>query len=537
MTSMLDTLAWCAQLDRSAATPLYQQLCDSLRTAILAGRIEPGVRLPSTRDLADELNISRNTVVVAYDQLQAEGFLDALVGHGTVVSRQLSNRLRRPPAGDHAEAPLRLAARAAQVQRLAARGQAAAPAPIPHRAATLFRVGVPALDEFPMKTWGRIVSRRAHRLSADHLDYQGAAGHAPLRRAIAAYLGVSRGITCDADEVLIVAGAQGGMSLAAQVLLDPGETAWVEDPGYRNALGALVGAGVRAQPVPVDSEGIDVTMGRRLAPAARLACVTPSHQFPLGITMSLSRRLDLLAWARQAGAWIMEDDYDSEFHYAGHTVRALRGLDCGADQVIYVGSFSKIMFPGLRLGYLVVPGAHARAFQAALRFTQLQVPLLEQAATADFILEGHLARHIGRMRSIYAERQAALVSSLRRHFGGPAGLPAGGMHLVLPLGDGCNDVAIAALAARQGLGVQALSPHCAESGAITGADTGAGHPSRRGLLIGFANTPVERMERGVATLAAIVDQVGHGAPMPPAPGLRRDLPERAAATLGACLHA
>ncbi|MBP0633155.1 PLP-dependent aminotransferase family protein [Cupriavidus sp. AcVe19-1a] len=495
MTSMLDTTAWCSELDRTSTTPLYQQLCDSIRTSILAGRIEPGVRLPSTRDLADELKVSRNTVVVAYDQLQAEGFLSALVGHGTVVSRQLFNRIQSvPPAGQTATSA-RLSARAGQMLQLAPRAATPGGTATLPRVDTPFRVGVPALDEFPMRTWGRIVSRRSHRLSAETLDYKGAAGYPPLRRAIASYLGVSRGIVCDPDDVLIVAGAQGGISLAAQVLLDPGDVAWVEDPGYRNALGALLGAGARPQAVPVDHEGLDVATGLRLAPGARLACVTPSHQYPLGITMSLSRRLDLLAWARSAGAWIIEDDYDSEFHYAGHTLRALRGLDSGAAQVVYVGSFSKIMFPGLRLGYLVVPGGHAPAFRAALRFNQLQVPLLEQAATADFILEGHLARHIGRMRTIYAARQTALVAALRRHGVVAADfvVPGGGMHLVLPLARDSDDVVIAAQAAQLGLGVQALSQHA------------HGHGDRRGLLIGFANTRPEQMEPGVARLATLLD--------------------------------
>lgn len=492
MTSMLDTTAWCSELDRTSTTPLYQQLCDSIRTSILAGRIEPGVRLPSTRDLADELNVSRNTVVVAYEQLHAEGFLSALVGHGTVVSRRLSNRIQSPPPTGQGPASARLSARAGSMLQLA--GRAASSAAAAARVDTPFRVGVPALEEFPMHTWSRIVSRRAHRLGTDSLDHKGAAGYPPLRRAIASYLGVSRGIVCDPDDVLIVAGAQGGMSLAAQVLLDPGDVAWVEDPGYRNALGALLGAGVHPRAVPIDHEGLDVAAGLRLAPDARLACVTPSHQFPLGITMSLSRRLDLLAWARGAGAWIIEDDYDSEFHYAGHTLRALRGLDTGAAQVVYVGSFSKIMFPGLRLGYLVVPGAHAAAFRAALRFTQLQVPLLEQAATADFILEGHLARHIGRMRTIYAARQTALVAALRRRGVVTADFvaPEGGMHLVLPLPQGSDDADIAAQAAQLGLGVQALSQHAHAPG------------GRKGLMIGFANTTLEQIEPGVARLAALL---------------------------------
>ncbi|WP_444635044.1 MocR-like pyridoxine biosynthesis transcription factor PdxR [Cupriavidus oxalaticus] len=499
MTSMLDTSVWCCDLDRSGATPLYQQLCDRVRTSILAGRIEPGVRLPSTRDLADALHVSRNTVVVAYDQLQSEGFLSALVGHGTVVSRHLFDRIQTLPAAGHgAASSSRISARAARMLDLAPSGATRTNA----NANTPFRVGVPALDEFPMKTWARIVSRRAHRIGPDRIDYRAPAGYTPLRRAIASYLGVSRGIVCDAEEVLIVSGAQGGMSLAAQVLADPGDTAWVEDPGYRNALGAMAAAGLRAVSVPVDSEGIDVAAGLRRAPDARLACVTPSHQYPLGVTMSLSRRLDLLAWARGAGAWIVEDDYDSEFHYAGHTLRALRGLDSGGGQVIYVGSFSKIMFPGLRLGYIVVPGQHVAAFRAALRFTQLQVPMLEQAATADFILEGHLARHIGRMRALYAERQAALLSALRHAALVPDGFaaPAGGMHLVLPLDASCDDAGIALQASRLGLGIQALSQHSQET------------ERRRGLLIGFANTRPEQMESGMGRLASLLARTaGHGA--------------------------
>ena len=416
-------------LERASSVPLYRQLYDALRDAILSGRLRPGSRLPSTRALADDLGASRNTVLAAFGQLLAEGYLEGRVGAGTTVARTLPETLLRArPEVEGTKQPgrrPRLSRRGAQL--LGTRGGVANAA----IAAQPFRPGLPGLDAFPFDLWTRLVARRWRRVPRQLLDYGDPAGYAPLREAIAAYLGEARAVRCEASQVIVVTGAQQAVDLAARVLLDPGDTAWVEDPGYQGARGALIAAGIRLAPVPVDAEGLDVRRGARSAPGARLVYVTPSHQYPLGVTMSLNRRLALLEWASASGAWILEDDYDSEYRYAGRPLAALQGLDT-AGRVIYAGTFSKVLFPALRLGYLVVPPELVDAFVAARALADRHSPSVTQAALADFIDGGHFARHVRRTRALYAERQAALVHAARRTLGGLLEVaPAeAGMHLM-----------------------------------------------------------------------------------------------------------
>ena len=319
---------------------------------------------------------------------------------------------------------------------------ASAPAPrqrgVSHRGATLigtpvtlagagtsraFRPGMPAFDGFPFEEWSRYVARRWRNPATDLLGYGDAAGYRPLREAIARHLAVARGVRCDAGQVVIVAGSQQALDLAARVLLDPGDAVWIEEPGYLGARAALAAAGAKLVPVPVDAEGLDVAAGVALQRAAAMAYVSPSHQYPLGVTMSLSRRLALLEWARAAGAWVLEDDYDSEYRYAGRPLAALQGLD-GDGRVIYLGTFSKVMLPSLRLGYLVLPPDLVDAFVAARAIADRHSPSVEQAALADFIVDGQLDRHIRRMRMLYAERQAALVDAAKRELAGVLDVPA-----------------------------------------------------------------------------------------------------------------
>jgi GntR family transcriptional regulator/MocR family aminotransferase len=296
-------------LERASSVPLYRQLYDALRDAILSGRLRPGSRLPSTRALADDLGASRNTVLAAFGQLLAEGYLEGRVGAGTTVARTLPETLL--PARPEVEGTKqpsrrpRLSRRGAQL--LGMRGGVANAA----ITAQPFRPGLPGLDAFPFDLWTRLVARRWRRVPRQLLDYGDPAGYAPLREAIAAYLGEARAVRCEPSQVIVVTGAQQAVDLAARVLLDPGDTAWVEDPGYQGARGALIAAGIRLAPVPVDGEGLDVQRGARSAHGARLVYVTPSHQYPLGVTMSLNRRLALLEWASASGAWILEDDYAS----------------------------------------------------------------------------------------------------------------------------------------------------------------------------------------------------------------------------------
>ncbi len=494
-------------LDGTTGVPLHRQVYDGLRGAILAGRLVAGTRLPSTRALATELRVSRNSVLTAFDQLLAEGYLEGRVGSGTFVARALpDDLLRAHPATAIA---LRPAAAGRPISRRGAALAAATAIPpaidwpdgMEQRA---FRVGSPAFDAFPHDVWARILARRARRSLPRLLAYQDPAGHRPLREALAAYLGAARGVRCTAEQVIIVAGSQGALDLAARVLLDPGDPVWIEDPGYLGARGALLGAGARLVPVPTDGEGLRVADGVARCPGARLAFVTPSHQFPTGATMSLARRLALLEWAGRAGAWILEDDYDSEFRYAGRPLAALQGLD-GEGRVVYLGTFSKTLFPALRLGYLVVPPDLVETFVAARLFAGMHTAALEQAALADFIVEGHFARHIRRMRALYAERGAALVAALGRDLPGLLDVrtPEAGMQLLARLPDGVDDRAAAHRAAAHGVDVWPLSIHHLEPA------------GRGGLLLGYAAVNEGELRDGVRRLATALRSVGGAMKDPP----------------------
>src|SRR3954470_3726003 len=461
-------------LDRVGSVPVYRQLYASVREAVLAGRLPPGARLPSARSLAAQLAVARGTVEAAYHLLAGEGFIVGRGASGTVVDPGLTIGAAQP-SGPPRPVP---------DEELPQRGVPPAP----------FAMGLPALDAFPRKTWTRLATRAARSLGEAAMTYQHPAGLEPLRRAIAAHLAVARGIACHPGQVLVTNGFQGALGLVTRVLLRPGERAWIEDPGFHLAREALVLAGLEVVPVPVDGDGLDVAPGRGLAPEARLAVVPPTHQFPTGATLPLARRLDLLRWAVEAGAWIVEDDYDSEFRYRGRPLPALKGLD-GAGRVLYAGTFSKILFPGLRLGYLVVPDALVQPLTRAALLLQPVANALGQATVAAFMVEGHLARHVSRMRRLYAERRAALVAALGAACGDRLQVVprAGGMHLLPRLRDGTNDAAVATRAQAMGLAPVPLSRAAVRPG------TGPG------LLLGFANIPPEAAEREAARLAAALD--------------------------------
>jgi GntR family transcriptional regulator/MocR family aminotransferase len=459
-------------LDPRAPTPLYRQLYGSLRAAILGGGVPAGARLPSTRLLADELGVSRNTVLLAFDQLRAEGYLEGAARSGTRVARAL-------PSGRAPGAGMRPGLAAARMpQPLSARGRAILECPIPFLARggsppRPFRAGVPALDEFPRALWARLTARRWRRPPV--LGYGDVSGFGPLREAIAEYVRAGRGARCTADQILVVSGSQQGVDLAARLLLDPGDTVWMEDPGYAGARTALLAAGARLEPVPVDRDGLVVEAGRARAPWARMAYVSPSHQFPLGVTMSAARRLALLRWAAESGAWVLEDDYDSEFRYDARPLACLQGMDQDA-RVVYVGTFSKTIVPAIRLGYLVVPDGLIDAFRAARAAADRHSPTVDQAVLADFLVEGHFTRHVRRMRRLYAERQDALIEAIRERL--PHRLEvtpsAAGMHLVGWLGEGESDVEASERAAAAGVEASALSRYAVRP------------PLRGGLLLGWA---------------------------------------------------
>jgi GntR family transcriptional regulator / MocR family aminotransferase len=484
-------------LERRSSTPLQRQIYDQLRTAILSGTLSSGARVPSTRELAADLGVSRNTVAGAFDQLLAEGYLEGRVGSGTFVAEALPEELLRVNVGQGLPRTARDSP-AGEI-RASARGKALAairlsPRPLAPAVPRPFSPGIPALDEFPRALWARMAARILRQAPSFLLTYGDPAGYRPLRRAIAEYLRLARAVRCTADQVIVTDGTQQAFDLAARVLLDPGDAAWVEDPGYGGVRGALQAAGVCCVPVPIDAEGISVREGMARAPQARLICVTPSHQYPLGIIMPLPRRMALLEWARKRGAWIVEDDYDSEFRYRGRPLASLQGLD-ESGRVIYTGSFSKTLFPGLRLGYLVAPEKLVETFARARAVTNRSSAGLEQFLAAEFLSEGHFARHVRRMRSLYAERQQALVAAVERELGGALEVRASdaGQHLMAWLPEDADDTAVYQRAGAAGIITPPLSGYTIEA------------RLRPGLLLGYAAYTPRQIREGVRKLAAVLE--------------------------------
>lgn len=479
-------------IDQSSAQPIRQQLYEALRRAVLSGQLPPGARLPSTRALADDLGVARMTVVHAFEQLAAEGYLDGRVGAGSYVARLHDNAEPAHPGASPSSAPAPAAPAVSARGRalLDARGLSAPP---PAGAPRAFRPSIPAIDAFPFDLWARLSAQCYRRLPATALNYGEPAGYAPLRAAVSAYLRAARGVRCMPEQVIVTAGSQQALDLVARVVLDPGDAAWVEDPGYTGARAVLRAAEAQIVPVPVDREGLDLSAGLSAAPQARLAYVTPSHQYPLGITMSLARRLALLAWAHRQGAWVVEDDYDSEFRYVGRPLPALQGLD-GHGHTIYIGTWSKLIFPALRLGYIVAPPALVDALLAARTSVDLHPPVLAQAVLADFLAEGHLTQHIRRMRALYAERQAALVAAAAEQLEGRLAVSprAAGLNVIGWLPPQADDRAVARRAQALGLDTPPLSHYT------------LGAPQPPALVLGYAALPPAEIRAGVARLRAAV---------------------------------
>jgi GntR family transcriptional regulator/MocR family aminotransferase len=354
-----------------------------------------------------------------------------------------------------------------------------------------FEPGVPAIDTGLLRLWWRLLHKN-WKQARPSLSYNDPAGHLPLRRAIAAYLAVARGVRCEARQVIVTSGSQQGLELAARLLMDPGDRAWMEDPGYLGARSALEAAGVSLIPVPVDRDGMMVGEGRKRGAGARLAYVTPSHQYPVGATMPLARRLELIEWAREADAWILEDDYDSEYRYASRPLPALQGLD-DSGRVVYIGTFSKVIFPGLRLGYVVVPHPVADAFAAGRAVGDRQSPWLEQAALTEFLSDGHFGRHVRRMRSQYKERAEALVDASRKLLAGrmTVRMPDAGLHVTGWLRPGESDVAVSGKLEAAGIAAPALS-------------RSAMLPCPPGLVLGYAGYSVQAIRSAVEGIAKAI---------------------------------
>ena len=476
-------------IDTASPVPIYRQLYAGLRNAILNGQLASGTQLPSTRALASELGFARGTILNAYEQLLAEGYVEGEMGGGTYVARELPDELLQ--AQSVQAVPLQQDRNSRSLsKRGIAMASTANASPYDLSPVHVFRPGLAALDEFPLKIWSQITSRHARQRSYDLLNYGDPAGFMPLRKSIAAYLGSVRAVKCEPEQVIIVTGSQQALDLSARVLLDPGDDVLIEDPCYPGAKGALLGAGAHLIPIPVDKEGICITPEMVRSTAARMAYVTPSHQYPLGVTMSLSRRLALLEWARRADAWILEDDYDSEFRYKGRPLAALQGLDTSR-RVIYIGTFSKVLFPALRVGYMVVPPDLVDGFVAARTTIDLHPPTLGQVILTDFLDEGHFGRHIRRMRELYTVRQAALVSAVEEELKGllEANASEAGMYLIGWLLGDLNDQRASETAAAYGIEAPPLSTFRIEPG------------SSQGLLLGYTAFTEDEIRRGVKRLA------------------------------------
>jgi GntR family transcriptional regulator/MocR family aminotransferase len=478
-------------LDRKAGKPLYSQVYDAFRAAIVGRILRAGERIPSTRALSSELGISRIPVLNAYAQLLAEGYFKSRAGSGTFVSSSLPD-LQSPSQGYGANS-IRLRPM---------------PRPIAHRSSLIprygrpawmsgqgaFNVSQPAVNAFPFHIWSKLVARYWRNLHLNALQYGDPMGLRELREAIGAYLRAARSVRCEWQQIMIVCGSQQALDISARALLDAGSPVWVEEPGYWLTRHILTAAGCRIVPVPVDEDGLDVADGIKRCLKARAAYVAPSHQYPLGATMSASRRLQLLEWAQSAGSWIVEDDYDSEYRYDSKPIASLQGLD-HSSRVIYIGTFSKVLFPSLRVGYIVIPSDLVEHFVAVRHAMDVSPPHLYQAVLAEFINEGHFSRHIRRMRMTYSERREVLVKCIQKELDSVLQVHGAeaGLHLTVTLPRGYRDSDISAQAARQNLWLWPLSPSY------------LGATSRQGFILGFGGASAAEIPDAVRRLRAVLN--------------------------------
>ncbi|MGF6770275.1 GntR family transcriptional regulator/MocR family aminotransferase [Paraburkholderia sp. GAS199] len=504
---------WLAQrLDRGNGQPIYRQLHRLLQQAILTRELPAGAKVPSSRLLAQELGVGRNTVTQVYEQLALEGYVSSATGRGTFVADSAPDEIVGAPDGQtqtqthvdaHANAQAHTQTPAAhhepqpaQAKRaLSTRGaRLIAGAGVSKRQWGAFMPGVPDVTRFPSRVWSRLHNKYWRRLRPDLLTYAPGGGLASLRHALADYLRTSRSVRCTPEQIIITTGIHQSVDLAVRLLSDPGDLIWTEDPCYWGVRSVLHVSGLQSRPIPVDEEGINPGADD-LAQPPKLMLVTPSHQYPLGMVMSLARRRMLLEYARQHQCWIIEDDYDSEYRYGSRPLASLQGLDTSG-QVIYVGSFGKTLFPGLRIGYLVVPEALAESFATASAELYREGQLLQQAMLAEFIAEGHFTSHIRKMRTLYGQRRQTLLDAAARRYGDEFQAVGGdaGLHLVMQLPQGRDDRAVANAALERNIVVRPLSGYYAQPSLA---------PS--GLLIGYACVPDEEIAPAFNTLADAID--------------------------------
>ena len=478
--------------DRESAIPIHRQLYQSFSETILNGQLRPGMKLPSTRELSEQLRISRNTVMNAFEQLLADGFLEGRIGSGTYVTEQVPEQFRSPESSGSA----RRAPRNPHLSQIASELVNESRNMVTPAGLGAFRVSNPAVDLFPWTVWHRILGDCARRQSREQLSYSGPLGLLSLREAVASYLRASRNVRCEAAQVMIVSGSQQAICLTAQVLLNQGDRVLLEDPCYRGAREAFHLNGMRVGAVPVDSEGFSTERAKHMFPDARLAYVTPSHQYPLGVTMSLKRRLELLDWAAANNTWVIEDDYDSEYRFVSRPLSSLQGLS-EKEQVIYAGTFSKVLFPAIRIGYLVVPHDLVEAFAAVRSAADIFAPTLIQLVLTEFLNQGHLARHLRRMRSIYAERLNCLTETVRTRMSGLACIEVAdsGLHVVAFPTRPADDRLLSAEATKHGVITTPLSP-CY-----------AGFERRSGLILGYGSADIPQIEKGIESLVRVFEKV------------------------------
>jgi GntR family transcriptional regulator/MocR family aminotransferase len=488
---------------KKANAPLFQELFlekgvikdqvySALRKAIVEGRLALGAKIPSTRALAEMMAISRNSVIAGYDRLYDEGYIVTLKGAGTFVAQNIPDRsISNPNALQPQSDDISLDG-ALNIDITRVRNQWSEQLTADERN-PLFRIGVGCIDLFPHGLWGRLLGQ-VWKASRYELGlHTSPNGFQPLRKAISHYIQSTRGVNCHEDNIIIVNGIQQAMSITARALLSKGDEVWLDDPGYKGARGVFMSAGALVRPVQVDDEGMDVSDGIRRFPGAKLAYVVPSDQYPLGGTLSLSRRRELLAWAESNRAWIFEDDYNSEFRYVDRAVQALQGLDT-QQRVIYAGTFSKMMYPEFRIGFLVVPPGLKEQFVVTKYLADLSTGYLEQAVLARFIEDGHYARHVRRVRKTCYERKTALVKAIQHYLDGKMTVQPSdsGVHIVCWLHDGLTGRDVEEKARQLGMGIQALDHYY------------HGGRSREGILIGFANHSPQSMIEGIRRLAEVI---------------------------------
>lgn len=482
-------------LENADAVPLYRQIYEAIRAAILSGEFAPKMRLPSTRSLAQNLSVSRITVFNAYEQLLAEGYAEGKIGAGTFVasvlpddllqtakSKRTKNEIKKTSVLNLSPYGKKLKLKEAESIRA---GAIAKFQP--------FQNGLTAVDEFPFETWSRIAAKYHKNPPRSILGYGDPKGYAPLREAVVAHLKSARGVICTAEQIIITSGAQQALDLTARIFLSETDSVLIENPCYKEARNLFAATGARIVPVDVDGEGFNPQQIPKAGENAKLIYVTPSHQYPLGITMTLARRLALLEWANRKNAWIIEDDYNSEFRYAGRPLASLQGLDKNG-RVIYIGTFSKTIFPALRIGCVVVPEELTEIYANARALADVHSPAIEQAILAEFISEGHFARHIRRMRALYEKRQNILLAECEKHLEGLLEVEKAdaGMHLVGRLADGVDDKQISEKAAAKNLKLAPVSSYSNKK------------LKRGGLILGYTAFDERQIKRGVKIIKEIL---------------------------------